>query len=175
MSDLKVPVTTSDHMQGPADAPVTLVEYGDYECPYCGEFNEVMKAVQARMGGQLCYVFRQFPLVQIHPYAEHAAEIAEAAGAAHKFWPMHEALYANQRNLEDADLVEYAKQVGLGREAAEAALGGQYLDRIRRDVEGGERSGVQGTPWVFIAGRQYDGPRDADSVYAAIEAANSQG
>jgi len=174
MSDLKVPVTPADHARGPANAPVTLVEYGDYECPYCGEFNEAIKEVQDRLGDEFRYVFRQFPLVQIHPYAEHAAEIAEAAGAVGEFWAMHETLFANQQALEDANLIDYAQKTGLSPEAARAALRGQYREQILRDVEGGERSGVQGTPWVFIAGRQYDGPRDADSVCAAIEAANPQ-
>ncbi len=106
MSDLKAPVTGSDHAQGPADAPVTLVEYGDYECPYCGEFNEAMNEVQARMGGQLRFVFRQFPLVQLHPHALHAAGIAEAAGAAGEFWTMHDTLYAHQQDLGDAALID---------------------------------------------------------------------
>src|SRR6266566_10155949 len=98
---LTVPVGPRDHRQGPEDAPVTLVEYGDYECPYCGAAHPVVKEIQQRLGDQLCFVFRHFPLTQIHPHAEHAAEAAEAAGAQGKFWQMHDTLFEHQQALDD--------------------------------------------------------------------------
>ncbi len=110
---LKPPVGASDHVQGPAKAPVTLLEYGDYECPYCGEAYAVVKALQKRLGDQVRFVFRNFPLAEAHPHAEHAAEAAEAAGAQGKFWEMHDMLYENQDALEDDDLVRYARALHL--------------------------------------------------------------
>src|SRR5260370_42172797 len=104
---LKPPVGPRDHMQGPADAPVTLVEFGDYECPYCGQAYVVVKELQERLGDQMCFVFRNFPLAQAHPHAEEAAEAAEAAGARGEFWGMHAILYGKQRALRAGDLGPY--------------------------------------------------------------------
>src|SRR6266480_1057391 len=101
-----------DHIQGPPDAPVTLVEYGDYECPYCGAAYPVIKEVQARMGDRLRFVFRNFPITTSHPHSEHA-EAAEAAATQGKFWEMHDHLYENQQRLTDPDLHAYAEEVGL--------------------------------------------------------------
>src|SRR5882672_12268549 len=98
-----LPVARRDHLQGPIDAPIALVEYGDYECPYCGEAYPIIKAVQERLGAGLCFVFRNFPLVNAHPHAQHAAEAAEAAGVQGKFWEMHDLLFENQNALEDED------------------------------------------------------------------------
>src|ERR1700689_5261984 len=106
---LTEPVSAKDHAQGPASAPVTLVEYGDYECPYCGEAYAVLKAVKKQMGDSLRFVFRNFPLSEMHPFALAAAEAAEAAGAQGKFWQMHDMLYENQEQLEPKALVGYAK------------------------------------------------------------------
>src|SRR5580765_3448668 len=105
---LTMPVGTRDHAQGPADAPVTLVEYGDYECPHCGRAHPIVKEVQRRLGSKLRFVFRHFPLKEIHPHAEHAAEAAEAAGAQGKFWEMHDRLFERQFALEDSSVLEYA-------------------------------------------------------------------
>src|SRR6478609_11366611 len=130
---LTSPVTEGrDHIQGPADATVTLVEYGDYECPYCGEAFPIVKQIQERMGEQLRFVFRNFPISTAHPHAEHAAEAAEAAATQGKFWPMHDLLYENQQRLEDDDLAGYAEQLGLDvarfqRELAEHA----HAQRVR--------------------------------------------
>ncbi len=110
---MKPPVGANDHVQGTANAPVTLVEYGDYECPYCGEAYPIVKALQERLGKQMRFVFRNFPLSEMHPHAEHAAEAAEAAGGQGKFWEMHDLLYENQDALEDEDLARYAKALKL--------------------------------------------------------------
>ena len=169
---LKPPVGPKDHMQGPPDAPVTLVEYGDYECPYCGEAYPVVKALQERLGDQMCFVFRNFPLAQAHPHAEEAAEAADAAGPQGKFWPMHDLLYENQDALEPEDLVQYARALRLDlprfvREMREHV----YTERVREDFRSGVRSGVNGTPTFFINGVRHDGPFDLESLLAAIEEA----
>src|SRR5437868_13058521 len=108
-----LPQAGRDHIQGPIEALNAIVEYGDYECPYCGEAYSIIKAVQKRLGDRLCFVFRNFPLVNAHPHAEHAAEAAEAAAAQGRFWEMHDALYENQQALEDEDLAQYATSLGL--------------------------------------------------------------
>ena len=169
---LKPPVGPKDHMQGPPDAPVTLVEYGDYECPYCGEAYPVVKAIQKRLGDQICFVFRNFPLAEQHPHAEEAAEAAAAAGAQGKFWEMHDLLYENQDALEPEDLVQYAR--ALKMEAKRFVLEMRehlYAERVREDFRSGVRSGVNGTPTFFINGARHDGPFDLASLLAAIEEA----
>jgi Protein-disulfide isomerase len=160
-----------DHSLGPLDAPVTLVEYGDYECGYCGEAYPVIQTVQRAMGDRLRFVFRNFPMKEVHPHAEHAAELAEAAAAADRFWDMHAVLFENQGALDDDSLFFYGRQVGLGTNEITAALNGRYAHKIREDFMSGVRSGVNGTPSLFIAGERYDGPRDADSLYAILMAA----
>lgn len=169
---LKPPVGANDHVQGPAKAPVTLLEYGDYECPYCGEAYPVVKAVQERLGDQVRFVFRNFPLAEAHPHAEHAAEAAEAAGAQGKFWQIHDLLYENQDALDDDDLVRYARALHLDvprfvKEMKESV----YIERVREDFSSGVRSGVNGTPTFFINGERHDGPFDLESLLAAIEEA----
>jgi len=172
IAKLKPPVGANDHVQGPAHAPATLVEYGDYECPYCGEAYPVVKALQERLGNQLRFVFRNFPLSEAHPHAEHAAEAAEAAGAQGKFREMHDMLYENQDALDAEDLVRYAKALRLDvprfvKELAEHI----HAERVREDFRSGVRSGVNGTPTFFINGVRHDGPFDLDSLLAAIEEA----
>ncbi len=173
MSHLTVPVGESDHVEGPANAPVTLVEYGDFECPYCGDAYPIIKAVQKAIGHRLRFVFRQFPLTEAHAHALHAAEISEAAATIGRFWKMHDILYENQLALEDRDLLSYAKSAGLDDEAASQAFDGRYDDHIKKDFRGGIRSGVNGTPCLFINGQRYDGPRDVENIVAALEAAIS--
>jgi protein-disulfide isomerase len=174
---LAVPISEErDHVRGPRAAPVTLVEYGDYECPYCGQAYNVVKELEIRAGNLMRFVFRNFPLTTIHPHAERAAEAAEAAGAQGKFWEMHDLLFENQQALEDEDLLEYAALVGLDiprfvREMRE----GRYLNRIREDFLSGARSGVNGTPTLFINGLRHDGPRDLATLMAAIENAAREG
>src|SRR5205823_5823309 len=140
---LTLPVSQRDHQQGPETAPVTLVEYGDYECPYCGQAYSIVKEVQRRLGDRLRFVFRNFPLTNAHPHAAHAAEAAEAAAAQGKFWEMHDYLYEHQRALDDPHLLEAAEQVGLDvarfRQDMEAQTS---VARIREDFLGGVRSDV---------------------------------
>jgi protein-disulfide isomerase len=169
---LKPPVGANDHVQGSAKAPVTLVEYGDYECPYCGEAYSVVKALQERLGDQMRFVFRNFPLAQAHPHAEHAAEAAEAAAAQGKFWEMHDMLYENQDALEDEDLVRYARALKLDvPRFVKEMEAGTYTERVREDFRSGVRSGVNGTPSFFINGARHDGAYDLASLLAAIEEA----
>ncbi|MBS7545318.1 DsbA family protein [Ancylobacter oerskovii] len=174
MSTLKPPVGPDDHGQGPADAPVTLVEYGDYECPYCGEAYPVLKAVQAEMGDRLRFVFRNFPLTQQHPHAGRAAEFAEAAAAIGRFWEAHDLLYERQDALDQASLHAYARMIGLDDAHLAAAFEGRYDEKIRRDFSGGLRSGVNGTPTLFVNGERYDGPRDVDSLLTVLRAAAAE-
>jgi protein-disulfide isomerase len=169
---LKPPIGENDHVQGPANAPVTIVEYGDYECPYCGEAYPVTKALQKRLGDQLRFVFRNFPLSEMHPHAENAAEAAEAAGAQGKFWEMHDMLYENQAALEPEDLVRYAQALHLdARRFVKEISEHLYAERVREDFGSGVRSGVNGTPTFFINGVRHDGPFDLASLLAAIEEA----
>src|SRR5580704_13959305 len=152
-SKLILPRAKHDHIQGPIDAPIALVEYGDYECPFCGEAYPILKAVQKKLGDKLCFAFRNFPLTNMHPHAEHAAEAAEAAGAQGKFWEMHDAIYENQAALEDDDLAKYATGIGLdGRRLLADVQAGANLARIRDDFKSGVRGGVNGTPSFFING-----------------------
>ena len=169
---LTVPVSDRDHVEGPAEAAVTLVEYGDYECPYCGAAYPIIKDIQARMGERLRFVFRNFPITTSHPHAERAAEAAEAAGAQGKFWPMHDLLYENQRRLLDQDLRAYGEQLELdlerfGRELAEHV----HAERVREDFMGGVRSGVNGTPTFYIDGVRHDDSYDVETLLAALERA----
>jgi protein-disulfide isomerase len=174
---LTVPVTPGrDHVQGPADAPVTLVEYGDYECPYCGAAYPIVKDLQARMGNQLRFVFRNFPISTSHPHAEHAAEAAEAAAAQGQFWPMHDLLYEHQRHLTDDDLRGYAERIGLDAERFERELAEHiHAARVHEDFLSGVRSGVNGTPSFYINGTRHDGSFDADTLLAALQRAGPSG
>src|SRR5947209_18450381 len=172
---LVVPVSERDHSQGPATAAVTLVQYGDYECPYTRQSTTIVRAIQQQLGDklQLRFVFRNFPLTEIQPHALHAAFAAEAAAAQGRFWEMHNYIFHHQHTLEDEDLTRFAEGVGLdmqqfARDVAEQ----RYLHRIEEDMEGGERSGVQGTPTFFINGIMYLGSWEKEALLAALEAAS---
>jgi NhaA family Na+:H+ antiporter len=156
---LAEPVSARDHIWGAVDAPITLVEYGDYECSHCGAAFPTVKELQRLLGDRLCFVFRNFPLEEVHPHAEHAAEAAEAAGAQGKFWEMHDRLFTHQDALEDSALVAHAAAIGLDAERFSRELASQaYAARVQEDVISGERSGVEGTPTFFVNGRRHDGP-----------------
>ena len=172
MDRLTVPISDRDHIQGSLDAPVELVEYGDYECPHCKAAFPAVKLVQAEFGNDLCFAYRHFPLIEIHPHAEPAAEAAEAAGARHRFWEMHDKLFENSPNLDGADLLSLAIDLGLdaerfGRDIAEH----RYLPRIREDVESGIASGVRGTPTFFINGIRHEGGYDFQTLLNAVRLA----
>jgi protein-disulfide isomerase len=159
-----------DHFQGPPTATVTLVQYGDYECPYCGEAYPIVKDVQARMGERLRFVFRNFPISTSHPHAERAAEAAEAADAQGKFWGMHDTLYENQRRLRDEDLRAYATQLELDLDRFDKELAEHvHAARIHEDFMSGVRSGVNGTPTFYINGVRHDDSYDVDTLLDALE------
>ncbi|MFI6518278.1 Na+/H+ antiporter NhaA [Spirillospora sp. NPDC050679] len=165
------PVTGADHARGPADAPVTLVEYGDYECPYCGQAEEVVHELRARYGDRLRVVFRHFPLREIHPHALPAALVAEDAADAGRFWEMHELLFANQLALTDADLARYAGELGV-RPWGDVP---GHMARIDAALDGGERAGVSGTPTFFVNGVLQEGSYDVASLGRAVDAALEAG
>ena len=174
---LTPPVSERDHAAGDAGAPVTLVEYGDYECPHCGHAHPIVKSIQHRLGRKLRFVFRNFPLAEAHPHARHAAEAAEAAADQGKFWQMHDAIFENQTQLEDEDLVATARRLRLDAQGIARALEeGTYTARVREDFRSGIRSGVNGTPTFFINGERYDGSwADEDSFVRALERAAKEG
>jgi protein-disulfide isomerase len=173
---LTLPVTEGrDHIQGPADAAVTLVEYGDYECPYCGAAYPIIKEVQARMGERLRFVFRNFPISTSHPHAEQAAEAAEAAASQGRFWPMHDLLYENQSRLRDQDLHAYAEKLQLDIEPFDKEMADHvHAERVREDFMSGVRSGVNGTPTFYINGARHDGSYDVETLLAALERAGGR-
>ena len=172
-SRLVAPVAEArDHIQGSADAPVTLVEYGDFQCPFCGRAYRSVKEVQARMGERLRFVFRNFPISTSHPYAEQAAEAAEAGAAQGRFWEMHDHLFENQKRLRNDDLHRYAEELGLDVERFDRELAEHvYAARVHEDFLGGVRSGVNGTPTFYINGARYDSSYEADDLVAALEQA----
>ena len=169
MALLAPPVGARDHALGTADAPVTLVEYGDFECPFCGRAYPQLKHVLRELGAKVRFVFRHFPLSEEHPHAQHAAEVAEAAAAQGKFWEMHDMLFENQDALHDEALAQYAGSLGLdaGRLLGEV-LNGAHSARVREDFRSGARGGVNGTPTFFINGVRYAGAFDANTLIAAL-------
>ncbi len=171
-SHLTVPVSAADHAQGPANAPVTLVEYGDYECPHCGRAYPIVKRIQERLGDRLRFVFRNLPLAEIHPNAAAAAEVAEAAATQGKFWEMHDMLYEHQQALEPDDLRRYAQKLHLDLAALDKTLAdGAPADRVQKDFTSAIRSGANGTPTFFINGARFDGNwTDEDEFVAALSA-----
>jgi protein-disulfide isomerase len=172
-AELTLPVSEErDHIQGSGDAFVTLVEYGDYECPYCGAAYPIVKEVQAQMGDRLRFVFRNFPITTSHPHAEQAAEAAEAADAQGRFWEMHDHLYEHQRHLEDDSLHGYAADLGLDVERFDGELAQHVHEaRVREDFMSGVRSGVNGTPTFYINGVRHDDSYDPETLLAALERA----
>jgi Na+/H+ antiporter NhaA len=161
-----------DHLRGPAKAPVTLVEYGDYECPYCGRAEGAIRDLLGEFGDEIRYVFRHLPLNDVHPHAELAAEAAEAAGAQGRFWEMHDTLFANQHALEPADLRRYASQLGLDVDRFWDDVSSRaYARHVAEDVRGADESGVAGTPTFFFNGRRHLGPYDTETLAAAVRLA----
>ena len=166
-------VGPQDHIRGPVDARVTLVEYGDYQCPYCGLAFESVQSVQSALANEMRFVFRHFPLVQIHPHAQQAAEAAEAAGAQGKFWEMHDMLFTHQDALDLGSLRRYAAEIGLDiLKFDEDIEGHRHLPKIMADYQSGIESGVEGTPTFFIDGEIYTGDYDSESLRRALESAS---
>jgi len=169
---LATPVTADDHAQGPADAEVTLLQYGDYECPYTRLSRHSIHTLQREYADKLRFVFRHFPLEEIHPHARGAARAAEAAEAQGHFWAMHEYLFEHQNALEDRDLHQYAIDLGLEADRFEHdRISPEVNSRIDRDVASGELSGVEGTPTFYVNGVRHDGSFEVDELRTAIGAA----
>lgn len=161
-----------DHIEGPDTASVTLVEYGDYECPHCGRAYPIVKALQKRFGKQLRFAFRNFPLREIHPYAEAAAETSEFAATHGRFWEMHDLIFENQNSLSEQMLGELAQRLTLDRQALREALGsGAFAERVQSDFSSGVRSGVNGTPTFFINGQRHDGDFELETLLQVINKA----
>lgn len=176
-SMLTLPVSARDHVLGLATAPVTLVEYGDYECPHCGRAYPIVEELRRQFGDRVRFVFRNFPLTQVHQFAELAAEAAEAAGAQDRFWEMHHKLFTHQSSLDKTHLMHFAAELGLDASRfSEAIAGHSFKARVREDFMSGVRSGVNGTPTFFLNGTRHDGPFDLSSLSEAVEdAADSPG
>lgn len=165
------PVSDSDHAQGPEDAPVTLVQYGDFECGYCDRAHEVIEDMREEFGDDLRVVFRHFPLTLIHSHAQHAAEAAEAAGVQGKFWAMCDRLYETDE-LDDEGLRRHAADVGLDTEQFKRELNDHvHAERVRSDFESGVKSGVNGTPTLFVNGVKHEGSWHEDELRDALETA----
>ena len=166
-------VSNLDHVDGPADAPLVLVEYGDYECPHCGAAHPLVKRLQQALAPDLRFVFRNFPLPEIHPHAMHAAAAAEAAALQGKFWQMHDTLLERQDRLDDRSLALYAQELGLdGRTFSDNMQSPDIEKRMAADVLGGERRGVNGTPTFFIQGIRYDGEHSYEALLRALTPRN---
>jgi protein-disulfide isomerase len=169
---LTVPVSERDHIRGPKDSPLTLLEYGDFECPHCGAAHPIVEEARARLGRRLRFVYRHFPLTNIHAHAEPAAEAAEAAATQGHFWEMHDRLFEHQDALEEEDLIAHADALGLDVEGfIEELAAGVHAPRVRQDFLSGVRSGVNGTPSFYINGVRHDGAYDLVSLLGALESA----
>jgi protein-disulfide isomerase len=170
---LTLPVSNDrDHIQGRTSAPVTLIEYGDYECPYCGQAYPIIKEVQKQLGNKLRFVFRNFPLTEIHPHAEHAAEAAEAAAVQNRFWEMHDYIYEHQQALDDKHLGKYADNLGLNLAKFNNEMSSHvHAGRIREDFLSGIHSGVNGTPTFYINGIRYNDSWDLETLLAGLRSA----
>jgi protein-disulfide isomerase len=172
MAVLQIPVTAADHAEGETSAPVTLVEYGDYECPACGAAYPIVEAVQKHFGKKVKFVFRNFPLTKLHPHAESAAEVAEFAGAHARFWEMHDALYEKQDELGPPLYLALAESLDLpSADLTEALKQHSFRQKVRADFSGGLKSGVNGTPTFYINGTRHDGSFELEDLVAAIDAA----
>jgi Na+:H+ antiporter, NhaA family len=165
------PLGPDDHVDGPADAPLQLVMYGDFQCPYCAASQSIVRRVRERLDGRLRFAFRHMPLPEVHPDAQLAAEASEAAAAQGAFWPMHDELYAGRGRLGFEDLVGHAAKIGLDAERVRAELSdGTHVARVARDTRDAAAAGIQGTPAFFVNGTLHHGAFDAGSLVEALEA-----
>lgn len=164
-SKLTEPVSNRDHTEGNIDAPITLVEYGDYQCPGCGQAYPQVKDLLEKLGENIRFVFRNFPLTQLHPYALLGAVAAEAAGLQGKFWEMHDMIYENQIDLSPNGVMDFAEQLGLDMTKFQQDLNNDELqDRIEHDFTTGINSGVNGTPSFYVNGEKYEGPLESNWI-----------
>jgi protein-disulfide isomerase len=162
-------IAPHDHLQGAIDAPFVLIEYGDYQCPYCAQVYKMIQTIQQRLNHQLCFVFRHFPLHRLHFQAQKAAEAAEAAGAQDKFWQMHNLLFERQKFLRDGNLLEYANELGLElHQFLQALAEHQYAERVTQDLHSGKQCGVIHTPTLFINRNRYDDAWEVERLMTAI-------
>ena len=169
--ELAVPVNPADHSLGPSHAAATLVEYGDFECPNCKQAAPAVKLLLARFAGRVCYVWRHFPLEEVHPHALQAALAAEAAAGQGKFWPMHDLLFENQKHLKLPQLRSYAERLELDMRRYDADMGDTvYLQRVREDIESGRASGVRATPTFFLNGVIQDVSFGLQALFDRVEA-----
>jgi protein-disulfide isomerase len=172
---LTLPVGPRDHAQGPDEAPVTLLEYGDFECPQCGRAYPIVKQLQSLFGARLRFVFRHFPLTSSHPHAQRAAEAAEWAVTHGAFWPMHDALFTNQKALGESHILERVPELGLEAESLRRAWAQHtFIPRVKEDFLGGIASGVGGTPAFFVNGARHPGAWDLETLGRALDDAAAQ-
>jgi protein-disulfide isomerase len=169
--ELAVAVNAVDHVTGPPHAPVTVVEYGDFECPNCKQAQPAVKLLLERFSGRVRFVFRNFPLEDVHPHALGAAQAAECAGGQGRFWEMYDLLFANQTHLKPKDLHGYGERLGLDMARYTAEMDDQvYLQRVREQQQGGIESGVRATPTFFVNGRIEDVSFGLRSLFEVVEA-----
>ncbi|HYX57142.1 MAG TPA: DsbA family protein [Nitrososphaeraceae archaeon] len=168
---LTLPVSESrDHIQGPVNAPITLVEYGDYQCPYCGQAYMIIKEIQERLGSKLCFVFRNFPLTKVRPHAYKAAIAAETAAAQGKFWDMYDYLFKHGQVVTDDNLRQSAAKLGLDVARFDREfLARTYSSHVDEDIQSGKSSGVKSTPTFFINGDRYNNSWDLDTLLSALD------
>jgi protein-disulfide isomerase len=170
MADLTPPLSAEDHVDGPEGAPLVLVMFGDFQCPYCAAAHPIVRRVRDQLAGRLLFAFRHFPLRDVHPDAQAAAETSEAAAAQGAFWPMHDLLYESRGRLAQPDLVSYAIELGLDSERVAAELeASTHSPRVQRDFDSGIASGIASTPGFFVNGRHHAGAFDVGSLLAALE------
>ncbi|HWJ93349.1 MAG TPA: thioredoxin domain-containing protein [Telluria sp.] len=167
-------ITDNDHVAGRTDALVTVIEYADFQCPYCARAHKALTALREQMGEDLCLVYRHLPLTHLHPYAQTAAEVAEAATAQGKFWEMHDVLFENQDLFDPDELDEIAGEAGLDAAGLqEDVQSGRYRERVEADAQAAKRMGAFKTPTFFINGQHFQGDSDMDSLAQALEAARN--
>ena len=172
---LTAAVSERDHTRGTPTAAVTLVEYGDFECPYCRALAPIVDGLRQRLGDQLRFVFRHFPMTSSHPHAFRAAQAAEAAAAQGKFWEMHDLLFTRQEALEDGHLSAYAAELGLDAQRFRRELeAGDHAERVREDMRSGSASGATGTPTIYLDGVRFDASVSLQALLAAIRRAHSE-
>ena len=166
---LSEPVSARDHIRGPRSAAISLVEYGDFECPYCRAAEPIVAGLMEALGDQLSVTFRHFPMLEVHPHGQHAAEVAEAAAAQGRFWEIHDMLFANQNALDDASLMKYAADLALDADRIRRELAShEHAGRVAEDRRSGLASGVDGTPTFYVDGARYDGSVALRQMLAAI-------